>query len=150
MTKDSTQGVLCGVVVSIFLVALGLFARRYPSLSVLLLHHSNKVRSLSLLQTAYGRWNLGQWAIWSLSGSVCFSFDESALAHYVVRREYHRAEVTGRVMYSTKKSLMTVEGFSQARDDEISTHNSIMDDGDDRMLNADDDNHCGRGVVSSG
>jgi hypothetical protein len=53
-------------------------------------------------------------------------------------------------MYSKNESLMTVESFSQARDDEISTRNSIIDDSDDEMVNADDNNNCGRWVVSSG
>jgi hypothetical protein len=59
MTKDGPEGVPCGVVVSVFPFALGLFARRYPSFSVLLLHRSNDLRFLSLLETAYRRLTLG-------------------------------------------------------------------------------------------
>jgi hypothetical protein len=81
---------------------------------------------------------------------VCFSFDEYALAHYVACQGYHRAAVTARVMYSTKMSMMTIEGLSQASDDEISIRNSMIDDSDDKMMNADDDNHYGQWVVSSG
>jgi hypothetical protein len=46
--------------------------------------------------------------------------------------------------------MMTIEGLSQASDDEISIRNSMIDDSDDKMMNADDDNHYGQWVVSSG